>query len=175
MGAVLMAVIGRAMGRQFTQRELFNAVLKLEQLLTTGGGWQDQIGGVVGGAKIISTEPGLIPDARIDYLIPDVIDPQSVGHTLLYYTGITRLAKNILGQVVGNYLDRDRATMATLRQIHDLAPRVAERMSRKDRQGFGELVNRAWELNKQLDPGSTSDQVPNNRLTPRLDAVAIVG
>ena len=160
MGAVLLAVIGRAMGRQFTQRELFNAVLKLEQLLTTGGGWQDQIGGAVGGAKVISTEPGLVPDARIEYLVPDVLDPQANGGcTLLYYTGITRLAKGILGQVVGHYLDRDRATVATLQQIHELAPRVAEAMSRKDGRTFGELVGRAWELNKQLDPGSTNDQV----------------
>ena len=64
-----------------------------------------------------------------------------------------------LAQVVGHYLDRDRATVATLRQIHELAPRVAEAMSRKDGRTFGELVGRAWELNKQLDPGSTNDQV----------------
>ena len=179
MGAVLLAVIGRAMGRQFTQRELFHEVLKLEQLLTTGGGWQDQIGGAVGGAKIISTEPGLVPDARIEYLVPDVLDPQAnaAAPGLLYYTGITRLAKGILGQVVGRYLDRDRATVATLRQIHALAPRVAEAMSRKDGKTFGELVARAWELNKQLDPGSTNDQVEGllGRVRPHVHGAKLLG
>ncbi len=160
MGAVLLAVIGRAVGREYTERELFYEVLQLEQLLTTGGGWQDQIGGVVGGCKSIATEPGLVPDARIEYLVADVLDPSANGGvTLLYYTGITRLAKGILGQVVGHYLDRDRTTVAILRQIHALAPRVAEAISRKDGPAFGELVGQAWQLNKQLDPGSTNDQV----------------
>jgi fucokinase len=31
---------------------LCHAVLKLEQMLTTGGGWQDQVGGLYGGVKI---------------------------------------------------------------------------------------------------------------------------
>lgn len=34
-------------------------VLHLEQLLTTGGGWQDQCGGLYGGAKKSSSETGL--------------------------------------------------------------------------------------------------------------------
>lgn len=160
MGAVIIAVINRVMGRRLTQKELFHAVLRLEQSLTTGGGWQDQIGGAVGGTKIVSAEPGLVPDAKIHYLPADVLDPKiNNGQTLLYYTGITRLAKGILGQVVGNYMDRDRKTMSTLRQIHALAPQVADALSRKDIQAFGKLVDTAWRLNKQLDPNSTNEQV----------------
>lgn len=34
-------------------------VLHLEQLLTTGGGWQDQCGGLYGGAKKSSSDTGL--------------------------------------------------------------------------------------------------------------------
>ena len=34
-------------------------VLYLEQLLTTGGGWQDQCGGLYGGAKISNSDIGL--------------------------------------------------------------------------------------------------------------------
>ena len=109
MGAVLMAVIHRVMGRTLSPAELFHAVLRLEQELTTGGGWQDQIGGAVGGLKLVSTVPGLLPAPTIRYVPADVLDPKlNGGQTLLYYTGITRLAKNILQQVVGRYLDRDR-------------------------------------------------------------------
>ena len=45
MGAVLLAVIHRVLGRELSPSELFHNVLRLEQKLTTGGGWQDQIGG----------------------------------------------------------------------------------------------------------------------------------
>ncbi|MFH1615067.1 MAG: L-fucokinase [Planctomycetota bacterium] len=160
MGTVILAVIGRVLGQKLSHRQLFHRVLRLEQALTTGGGWQDQIGGAVAGAKIIRTEPGLVPDARIHYLPGDVLDPRTNGgQTLLYYTGITRLAKNILEEVVGRYLNRDRQAMLTLRQIHDLASQVAEAMSLKDIERFGRLVARAWELNKQLDPNSSNKEV----------------
>jgi fucokinase len=178
MGAVILSVIQRVLGRTLTQRELFHSVLCLEQSLTTGGGWQDQIGGASGGAKIVTTEPGLVPDAKIHFLPPDVLDPRSNNNqTLLYYTGITRLAKNILGQVVGRYLDRDRKTLFTLRQIHSLASHVAEAMSRKDIRAFGELVNAAWQLNKQLDPNSTNDEVERlfSRIMPHIFGAKLLG
>ncbi|MBP7933045.1 MAG: hypothetical protein KA354_00240 [Phycisphaerae bacterium] len=160
MGAVTLAVIQRVLGKTPTERNLFHDVLRLEQALTTGGGWQDQIGGSVGGAKIIRSRAGLIPDAAIHFLPPDVLDPHLNGRTtLLYYTGITRLAKNILEQVVGRYLDRNRHAMATLHRIHALAPSMADAVSRKDRAAFGRLVTTAWELNKELDPNSTNAEV----------------
>ena len=122
---------------------------------------------------------GLLQACREVLVVPDPGGRRigSGGSTLLYYTGITRLAKGILGQVVGHYLDRDRAAMATLRQIHELAPRVAEAMSRKDGQAFGELVGRAWELNKQLDPGATNDQVESlmGRVRPYVCGAKLLG
>lgn len=167
MGAVLLAVIHRMIGRQLTPTELFHAVLRLEQELTTGGGWQDQIGGTVGGLKLIATKPGLVPEAVIRYVPADVLDARlNGGCTLLYYTGITRLAKNILQSVVGRYLDRDREAMSALRQLGKLASSMAEVMGRKDYPGFGRMIEVAWQLNKQLDPHSTTDEI--ERLLDRV-------
>jgi galactokinase/mevalonate kinase-like predicted kinase len=157
------------MGRAPSRRELFYDVLRLEQALTTGGGWQDQIGGAVEGVKLISTEPGLVPDARIHFVPSDLLDPRvNNGVTLLYYTGITRLAKNILQEVVGRYLDRDRAALATLRQIHRLGSEAADAMAHKDLRLFGRLVDRSWKLNKQLDPNSSNQDIED--LLARVDA-----
>lgn len=178
MGAVILAVIHRAMGRQLTHRQLFNKVLQLEQALTTGGGWQDQVGGIVGGVKIVSTHADLLPDPRIHYLPSDLIDPvTNRGMTLLFYTGITRLAKNILEQVVGRYLDRNRKSMVTLRKISDLTGQVADALSRKDLPAFGRLMNTAWDLNKELDPNSTNDQVDTlfSRVRPYIYGAKLLG
>jgi len=160
MGAVIVAAIQRAIGKELSQRELFHSVLRLEQALTTGGGWQDQIGGAVEGMKMIVTDAGLVPDARIHYVPPDVLDPNANGgRSLLYYTGVTRLAKNILHQVVGRYLNRDRPTMGTLGRIRSVAEAVSETLVRKDIERFGHLVDVAWDLNKRLDPNSTNDEI----------------
>lgn len=178
MGAVVLAVLHRILGRTVTQRELFHHVLRLEQAMTTGGGWQDQVGGATDGVKLTTTEPGLVPDPTIQYLPADVLDPRLCrGQVLLYYTGMTRLAKNILEQYVGRYLDRDRATMATLNQIHHLALRMAEAMGRRDLPEFGRLLGRAWQLHKQLNPEATSGRIEAlmARVGPYVYGARIVG
>jgi len=178
MGAVVLAVLQRVVGRTLSQGELFHYVLRLEQMLTTGGGWQDQVGGVVDGVKVITTEPALVPDARIHYVPPDVLDPKlNGGQTLLYYTGITRVAKNILQRFVGRYLDRDRAAMATLGRVRRLAPLMAQAMALKDVAAFGKHIDLAWGLHKQLNPEATNDMIETllARVRPRVFGARISG
>ncbi len=164
MGAVLISIMGRVVGRRLASRELFHAVLKLEQEMTTGGGWQDQIGGAVGGVKMISVAKGLVPDPQIRFVPADVLDPAgNGGRTLLYYTGLRRLAKNILQEVVGRYLDRDRAAMETLRRLRAFPPLMAEAMGMRDEARFGELIDVAWRLNVDLDPDHTTAEIEELR------------
>lgn len=160
LGAVVLAVLHRILSRVTPPRELFHLVLRLEQSLTTGGGWQDQIGGTMGGLKVIRTRPGLVPDATISYVPPDLLTAASRGGAaLLYYTGITRLAKNILEQVVGRYLDRDREALAILNQLPAVAEAIAEATAQKDLPRFGQLLSQAWQLNKRLDVHSTNEEI----------------
>lgn len=178
MGAVLMSVLGRMTGRPLGTRELFHAVLQLEQELTTGGGWQDQIGGVVEGVKMIETEPGLVPDPRVHFVPADLLDPAANGgRTLLYYTGIRRLAKNILHEVVGRYLDRDRGAMDTLARLRAFPPRMAEAMGTRDMAEFGRLLDLAWRLNVDLDPAHTTPMIDRLRvrIRPRVLGSKLLG
>ncbi len=178
MGAVLMAVVHRMTGRSLAPRQLFHDVLQLEQELTTGGGWQDQVGGAVGGVKMITTEPGMVPDPHIHDVPPGLLDPRvNGGATLLYYTGIRRLAKNILHYVVGNYLDRDRTALETLRRLHAFPPKMAEAMTANDMRTFGQLIDVAWKLNKQIDPDSTTEVIEEilRRIQPRIYGAKLLG
>ncbi|MBN2308514.1 MAG: hypothetical protein JXR94_06055 [Candidatus Hydrogenedentes bacterium] len=177
-GTVLLAVIHRVMGRALTQRELFHGVLRLEQALTTGGGWQDQIGGAVGGAKVITSEPGLVPSPLIRFVPADVLDPHANGgSTLLYYTGLTRLAKDILQHVVARYLNRERPAMATLERIHAQPAVVSEAMARKDPAAFGRALDSAWELKKRLDAGVTNEAIEAllARVRPYVHGAVLLG
>src|SRR3984957_18098594 len=178
LGAVIMAVIRRMLGRPPNQRELFHDVLRLEQALTTGGGWQDQIGGGVGGTKITSTARGMFPDPRIHYVPSDVLDPIENGRaTLLYYTGLTRLAKNILQEIVGGYLNRDRAIMSALAEEHQVARNIADAMSRKDAAAFGRFIDVAWDLQKRLCGTVTNDTIESllRKVRPRVHGMRISG
>lgn len=178
MGAVLLSVINQMIGRKTNHRELFNLVLQLEQELTTGGGWQDQIGGTIDGVKMITTEPGLVPDPRIQPVTPDVLDPAANhGQTLLYYTGMRRLAKNILQNIVGHYLDRNRTTMDTLRKLHVFPPLLVDAMTDGDGQRFGELMDMAWRLKKRIDPDSSNPAIEEilGRFKPYMTGATLLG
>ena len=45
-------------GAEVTRDMLFDQVLYMEQLMSTGGGWQDQAGGIMPGIKMITSKPG---------------------------------------------------------------------------------------------------------------------
>jgi len=178
LGAVILAAIHRAMGSDLGTRELFHKVLQLEQALTTGGGWQDQIGGMVEGKKITETQPGAVPDPDVTMVPSDVLDPElNGGSTILYYTGLTRLAKNILEQIVGRYLDRDRATMEALAQEYMLAHEMAETMARRDAKRFGELIDVAWLLQQKLCRDVTNKPIEEllSRVRPHIHGARILG
>ena len=50
------------MGYEYDADSIVHSVLILEQLLTTGGGWQDQVGGLLPGFKF-SVSPNAVPVA----------------------------------------------------------------------------------------------------------------
>jgi fucokinase len=178
MGAVLVSVINQLTGKRTEHRELFNAVLQLEQELTTGGGWQDQVGGTVAGVKMIATKASLAPDPRIQPVNADVLDPRkNRGQTLLYYTGMRRLAKNILRNIVGRTFDRDRTTMDTLERLYAFPPKIAETMSRKNMKPFGELIDEAWRLNNRIDPDSSNPEIEEilDRFKPYIYGAKLLG
>lgn len=69
----------------------------MEQLLTTGGGWQDQVGGLCRGVKLGHSRSNLPLEIEVDHVNASKEVLQLFNdHLLLIYTGQTRLAKNLL-------------------------------------------------------------------------------
>ncbi len=154
LGAAIISCLSKMIGQELTHVELFNRTLYMEQLMTTGGGWQDQIGGVVGGIKIIQTEPSLFQVPKIFWTHLD-----GKSQILFYYTGMTRMAKNILRNIVGKYLDRDYVTLETLKRLQEKSIDIKESLDAKDIRAFGEKIWEVWDLNKTLDPGTSNDNI----------------
>ena len=73
-------------------------VLIVEQMLTTGGGWQDQVNGLYPGIKqgrSSKSETDMHVQVRQMELADDFTDELG-RHMLLVFTGKVRLAKNLL-------------------------------------------------------------------------------
>ena len=98
----VVACVGRAAGVEWGTDALAHAVLRVEQMLTTGGGWQDQIGGVVGGVKACSCAAASLPLSVCTRPLP--LSATAIAaleaHLQLVYTGKTRLARNLLQAAV---------------------------------------------------------------------------
>ena len=66
-------------------------------MLTTGGGWQDQVGGLLGGIKVGHSKASLPLRVDVTYLtLSDEFINKFSDHLILVYTGRTRLARNLL-------------------------------------------------------------------------------
>ena len=137
--------------------EIFRRTSALEQMLTSGGGWQDQVGGLLHGLKLVSTRPGLDQQATVRWLPERFFSGDFANERLLlYYTGLTRVAHNILKEIVRGIFLNDGATLDCLGAIGRNAAYVHDAIQRQDYAGFGEAIRRSWELNQRLDAGTNT-------------------
>lgn len=160
LAATILGALADFCSLSWDKQAVAHRTLILEQMLTTGGGWQDQYGGILPGIKLLETAPGMQEQMGIRWL-PDLLLTQSPyqQNWLLYYTGITRVAKNILGEIVRGMFLNQGARLRILDAIKDHAFETYEAIQQCDYEKTARMIKRSWELNKALDPGTTTDQV----------------
>ncbi|KAL7867613.1 hypothetical protein SRHO_G00089970 [Serrasalmus rhombeus] len=152
-GAVLAGVY-RCTGRSYDTSSLIHAVLYLEQILTTGGGWQDQVGGLVGGVKVARSNATLPLRVDVEQLsLPQDFLSALQQRLLLIYTGKTRLARNLLQDVVRNWYSRLPAIVQNAEQLVSNAEDCARACSEGSLSGLGACIERYWQQKKAMAPG----------------------
>jgi galactokinase/mevalonate kinase-like predicted kinase len=178
LAATLLGSLGELCGLGWDHAEIYRRALALEQMLTTGGGWQDQVGGVARGLKRIDTQPGLQQDPLVRWLPADLFtDPAPKSRMLLYYTGITRMAKSILKEIVRGVLLNDGRRLALLDELGEHAAATYEVLARGQWDGLCGCIRRSWELNQQLDAGTNPTEVQAifDRVGDYLAAAKLLG
>ncbi|MBQ1583411.1 MAG: bifunctional fucokinase/L-fucose-1-P-guanylyltransferase, partial [Prevotella sp.] len=97
LASTVLGALNDFCGLLWDKSEIGHRTLVLEQLLTTGGGWQDQFGGLLPGVKLLQTGREFYQNPIVRWLPSRLYtEPEYRTCHLLYYTGITRTAKNIL-------------------------------------------------------------------------------
>lgn len=156
LAATVLGALSNCCGLGWDKNEICNRTLILEQLLTTGGGWQDQYGGVLRGVKLLQTEAGFNQNAVARYLPTDLFTaPEYSACHLLYYTGITRTAKHILAEIVRGMFLNANQHLALLDEMKAHATALFESIQLGDFERYGRLVRTTWEQNKALDKGTS--------------------
>ncbi len=172
LAATVLAAISDFCSLAWDKNELGRRTLVLEQLLTTGGGWQDQFGGILGGVKLLETQPGFVQDPLVRWLPTDIYTtPEYSACHLLYYTGITRTAKHILAEIVRRMFLNHHDQLLLLRQMGHQALEMYEAIQRQDFTQMGRLVRKTWLQNQLLDSGTNPDGI--HRLTGLIDDLCL--
>ena len=147
-------------GMSYTRDEVFDRVLLMEQIMGTGGGWQDQVGGIAAGVKLISTHPGLKQHIRVEQIaLAEKTKSLLKDRFFLIYTGQRRLARNILRDVIGRYLGNVTESVEALKSIQDIAVCMSHALMQDDIDQFATLMNHHWALSKIIDKGTTNGAI----------------
>ncbi len=172
LAATVLGAVSDFCSLAWDKNELGRRTLVLEQLLTTGGGWQDQFGGLLGGVKLLQTQPGFQQDPVVRWLPTDLYTaPEYQQCHLLYYTGITRTAKQILAEIVRRMFLNNHDQLLLLRQMGRQAHDMFDAIQRQDFQLMGRLVRKTWQQNQQLDSGTNPAAVA--RLSQLVDDLCL--
>lgn len=178
LAAALLGTLSEMCRLGWSTDDLVGRTLALEQMLTAGGGWQDQVGGITGGVKFIETVPGLIQKPVMRWLPNHFFSETYVNkQILLYYTGLTRVAHGILGEIVRSMFLNSAVHLGIIGEIGYNAQFAADAIQRNDWNGLCEAIRRSWNLNQRLDGGTNPPQVQAilDRVNGHLAAAKLLG
>jgi len=172
LAATVLGAVSDFCSLAWDKNEIGRRTLVLEQLLTTGGGWQDQFGGVLGGVKLLDTQRGFDQNPRVRWL-PDAVftQPEYAQCHLLYYTGVTRTAKKILAEIVRRMFVNHQQQLLQLREMKAHSVDMYEAIQRQDFAAVGQLIRKTWMQNQRIDSGTNPDSV--RQITNLIDDLCL--
>lgn len=172
LAATVLGALNDFCGLAWDKNEIGHRTLVLEQLLTTGGGWQDQFGGILQGVKLLQTEPGFGQNPTVRWLPNDLYtQPEYQACHLLYYTGITRTAKKILAEIVSRMFLNQHDELRLLRAMRNHTMDMYEAIQRADFRQMGQLVRHTWQQNQLIDSGTNPAEV--EAITRQIDDLCL--
>lgn len=181
LGAALVEALGEALCRKYDWRKISFLTLELEKEMHTGGGWQDQVGGLLPGAKLIVSRPGEEQKLRVKTLPKEdteALESFLEERALLYFTGQKRMARNVLRGVIKFYNENPEGIAhAIIDRLKRDAANAYEAIKARDWAGLSAAINGYWLSKKALDPGSTNPQIESiiARIAPWTSAVTLCG
>lgn len=152
-GCILKALC-RSLGYVMSDEDLVHAVLRVESMLTCGGGWQDQVGGLYLGVKMCASAAQLPLTVSTEIIPLDTEFQHKLNqHICLIYTGRARLAKNLLQNVLRRWGARSQEILDTVSGLKRTAAKIREGFIKNDIAVVGECLGDYWAQKKCMASG----------------------
>ncbi len=172
LAATVLGALNDFCSLAWDKMEIGRRTLSLEQLLTTGGGWQDQFGGILQGVKLLKTSSGFNQNPVVRWLPANIFtQPEFAACHMLYYTGITRTAKMILSEIVRRMFLNENYQERLLREMKRHTLDMYEAIQRVEFNKVGCLVRKTWEHNQAIDLGTNPENI--RKITTLIDDLCL--
>lgn len=157
VAAACIKAINDAFGLPNDADRIYAQVFAAEQLMNTGGGWQDQAGGLTTGIKLMRSRPGITQSIRIDNAeLPEQTKKELNDRFVLIFSGQRRLARNVLREELNRCIENDENTLAALEKIRQICVLMKFELERGDVTKFAGYVTEQFELVKTIDSGASN-------------------
>lgn len=131
-----------------------------EQLMKTGGGWQDQAGGIYPGLKLVSSMPGLHQQLSVHGIeLSEEMQILFSEKAVLLPTGQRHFGRFIVNDVVNRYLGKNSEAFLAYKEMKDLNRSLVHSIESADTEEFMSCINRHMQLLKKISPAVTNERI----------------
>jgi fucokinase len=162
--SILYAAIIKALfeffGIEYNNNDIINKVLQIEQILGTGGGWQDTIGGLTKGINLITSEKGIYQKLNIKNINinKDTLEELQKRYILIN-TGERRLSRTLLKSVVERYIGNEEENILALNKIKNISDEMVKALENGNIDQFASLLNEQWKCSLKIIPDTTTNLI----------------
>ena len=147
-------------GIKYNNNDIYNKVMEIEQIMGTGGGWQDTIGGLCQGIKLINSEKGIYQDLKVKNLnIKKETLEEFQKRFILINTGERRLSRTLLKQVIERYIGNIEENVVNLEKSKSLTEKMFEALENDNIDNFAQLLNEQWDCSLKIIPETTNNLI----------------
>ena len=162
----------------YSEKQLLKMVFVAEQIMKTGGGWQDQAGGLTPGLKAGTTTAGIEQDVDIKSIpVSGFFEKIFSEKAVLLPTGQRHFGRFIVNDVVNRYLDKNPESIEGHKKIRELNSQLIKSLETDDYQSFTYCINKHRELLKLISPKVTNSEIDFlvDKCFEKADAVSYLG
>jgi galactokinase/mevalonate kinase-like predicted kinase len=151
--ASVIASVYTLFGRSASWEQLLNDTIQVEQQSGAGSGWQDILGGIYGGIKLLQSAPGYFPQIKISRLNTDFLtDPFRQSCFTLVNTRLKRTSQKV-GTLVADLMNESIPSYDySIKKLKDLAFDAAEAVSSFDIHSLASVLNSYQDTNAKIHP-----------------------
>lgn len=173
------SVFSEMFNLNYDKKTILRMVFVAEQIMKTGGGWQDQAGGIFPGVKITSSTAGIAQELTVKQIeLSEIFNRFFSEKIVLVPTGQRHFGRFIVGDVADRYLEKNKEALSAYEKIKELNSFVCESFREDNFDLFRKCINEHFGLLKKISPKVANDKI--EKLTEDLlgsvaDAVSICG